>query len=66
MPLVSHVIGPRRECQDLTGDWARISEIRDGGALLVRPDHHVAWRAPEPGGDAEAELRRVLLHVLAR
>lgn len=66
VPLATHVIGPRRGWQDLTGDWARLSEIRDGGALLVRPDHHVAWRAPAPVADAEAELRRALTAILAR
>jgi 2,4-dichlorophenol 6-monooxygenase len=61
-----HIIGPRRPWQDFTGDWARISEISDSGALLVRPDHHVAWRSVNGVADPAAELRRVLKTVLSR
>ena len=32
------VIGPGQEYEDPYGDWARLSEISDAGALLVRPD----------------------------
>ena len=61
-----HVIGPRREIEDLTGDWARAREIGDTGAILVRPDHHVAWRAEEMAADPRGELRRVMDAILAR
>lgn len=61
-----HMIGPRRPWQDFTGDWARINEISDSGALLVRPDHHVAWRSFGLVADPAAELRRVLASVLDR
>lgn len=44
--LATRVIGPRQDYQDHAGDWARAREIADSGCLLVRPDHHVAWRAP--------------------
>jgi 2,4-dichlorophenol 6-monooxygenase len=27
--------------------WRQICEVGDTGALLVRPDQHIAWRAPE-------------------
>jgi len=59
-----HLIGPRRAIQDHSGDWARASEIRDSGCVLVRPDHHVAWRAEEMVGDPAADLRRVLTTIL--
>ncbi|TDL79315.1 2,4-dichlorophenol 6-monooxygenase [Palleronia sediminis] len=62
----THLIGPRRAYVDHTGDWARVSEIADDGCLLVRPDHHVAWRAPAMTGDAEGDLRRALSAILAR
>lgn len=64
--LHAHVIGPRRAFIDHTGDWARIREISDGGCLLVRPDHHVAWRSMEANDDAHGELSRVLNAILAR
>ncbi|MBN9434945.1 MAG: FAD-dependent monooxygenase [Bosea sp.] len=66
LPIRSHVIGPRRPLEDHVGDFARASEISDSGCLLVRPDHHVAWRAKTIAADPAAELRRVLTHILAR
>jgi 2,4-dichlorophenol 6-monooxygenase len=64
--IVTHVIGPRRPYVDHSGDWARISEIADSGCLLVRPDHHVAWRAETLAADPKADLDRVLRKVLSR
>jgi 2,4-dichlorophenol 6-monooxygenase len=64
--IVTHVIGPRRPYVDHSGDWARASEITDSGCLLVRPDHHVAWRAETLTADAKADLGRVLRKILAR
>ncbi|UVC09408.1 FAD-dependent monooxygenase [Rhizobium sp. TH2] len=66
MTITVHKIGPRQQWQDLVGDWANIREIRDSGALLVRPDHHVAWRAEGMVADPETELRRVLNAILKK
>jgi 2,4-dichlorophenol 6-monooxygenase len=58
------LIGPGRDWQDLGGDWARASEVADAGAILVRPDHHVAWRraamVADPAAELEAALRAIL------
>jgi len=62
--VATHVIGPRQQWQDLVGDWANAREVRDAGAVLVRPDHHVAWRADSMVSNPEAELRRVLKSIL--
>ncbi|MEZ5660819.1 MAG: FAD-dependent monooxygenase [Burkholderiaceae bacterium] len=64
LDIAVHVIGPRREYDDLVGDWARAREITDTGALLVRPDHHVCWRAHKMVADPGAELERVLGAIL--
>ncbi|MFK0161010.1 FAD-dependent oxidoreductase [Rhizobium sp. NPDC090279] len=64
LPIAAHRIGPRQEWQDLTGDWARARDISDSGVLLVRPDHHVAWRSEAAVDDPERELRRVLTAIL--
>ena len=61
-----HVIGPRHAVVDHSGDWARAREIADSGCVLVRPDHHVAWRAEALGADPAADLRRILIQILAR
>ena len=64
--ITTHVIGPRQPHEDHSGDWARASEIRDSGCLLVRPDHHVAWRAEVLAASPKAELGRVMRQILAR
>jgi 2,4-dichlorophenol 6-monooxygenase len=66
LDIAAHVIGPRQHWQDFTGDWARAREVRDSGIVLVRPDHHVAWRSNTVAGDPAGELRRVLKTVLSR
>ncbi|MBE3009263.1 hypothetical protein IL992_08650 [Microbispora sp. NEAU-D428] len=52
------------------GRWPGLAGIAADGALLVRPDQIVAWRAPAlpagPAGDPAADLARALAHVLAR
>ena len=64
--IAAHLIGPRQPWQDFTGDWANMREIRDSGVLLVRPDHHIAWRSEAIVDDPSAELRRVLTTVLGK
>jgi 2,4-dichlorophenol 6-monooxygenase len=64
MDIKVRVIGPRRDFEDHTGDWARASEIADGGCLLVRPDHHVAWRAFNASATAEKDLSNALRKIL--
>ncbi|MGP1354987.1 FAD-dependent oxidoreductase [Roseicyclus sp.] len=62
--IAVHVIGPRRPVQDHLGDWARIRETGDTGAVMTRPDQHVCYRIAEMAEDPEAELRRVLESIL--
>ncbi|MEO0766115.1 MAG: FAD-dependent monooxygenase [Pseudomonadota bacterium] len=64
--LNAHVIGPRQPLVDHTGDWARAREVSDAGCVLIRPDHHVAWRSEGASDDPEAELARVLAAILHR
>jgi 2,4-dichlorophenol 6-monooxygenase len=64
--IATRVIGPRQEWLDLTGDWARASEIRDSGIVLVRPDQHVGWRRETVADDPYAELARVMKAILDR
>jgi 2,4-dichlorophenol 6-monooxygenase len=66
MDINVHVIGPRQEYVDHVGDWARTSEVSDTGCILVRPDHHVAWRGDELSEDPIADLTRVMTAILAR
>jgi 2,4-dichlorophenol 6-monooxygenase len=63
--LAIRAVGYRQPYDDVSGDWGRISDIGDGGCLLVRPDRHIAWRSAELASDPAAELSRVLRQVLA-
>ncbi|MFF4350315.1 FAD-dependent oxidoreductase [Streptomyces sp. NPDC001530] len=57
------------DSRDAYGEWSRVCDIAEDGALLVRPDGHVAWRrtaAPETAASAQDELLAALRHVLQR
>ncbi|WP_380169562.1 FAD-dependent oxidoreductase [Jannaschia sp. R86511] len=60
------VVGPGREYTDLYDDWARLRETDEDGCVLVRPDHHVAWRSLHLVADPYPVLRDVLAQVLDR
>lgn len=66
VPLRAVVIGPGREVTDLYYDWAKLREIEESGALLVRPDKHIAWRAMTLPDDPESALRSALAEILGR
>ncbi len=53
----------RAEVLDDQG-WAETYGVGSSGAVLVRPDGHVAWRTAGPATDPVGELRRVLASVL--
>nr|WP_202509741.1 FAD-dependent monooxygenase [Streptomyces sp. SID5643] len=65
--ITTVVIGPGQPYEDPYGDWARLREIPDAGALLVRPDGFVAFRHHGAGPDAGKlltdALRRILGHA---
>ena len=64
LPIDCRVIGPRRDYLDHRGDWARAREVSDAGCVLVRPDHHVAWRHDALSEEPLADLRRVMTSIL--
>jgi 2,4-dichlorophenol 6-monooxygenase len=51
---------------DPSGTWSQLRQINDDGAILVRPDNHVAWRSASAGADAVDELARTFGAVLSR
>jgi 2,4-dichlorophenol 6-monooxygenase len=66
LPITVHVVGPRQRYEDPYGDFARLCLPDETGAILVRPDHVVAWHVDAmPGQPAEA-LQAVLSSVLGR
>jgi 2,4-dichlorophenol 6-monooxygenase len=66
VPLSTVVIGPGREVTDLYYDWAKVREVEEAGALLVRPDKHIAWRSGSLPADPVRTLHDALASVLGR
>ncbi|AKE01087.1 2,4-dichlorophenol 6-monooxygenase (plasmid) [Rhodococcus erythropolis] len=58
-------VGYRCDYDDVLGDWGRVREIGDGGALLVRPDRHIAWRSHAVTDDPHDDLANALRTVLS-
>lgn len=65
LPVVS-IGGPNCDAQDVFGRWADLSGISDSGALLVRPDRHVAWRQPDDAAASGNALEQALRQILDR
>jgi 2-polyprenyl-6-methoxyphenol hydroxylase-like FAD-dependent oxidoreductase len=66
-PISCLSIGPQEMADliDEQGAWPRLSEIEATGAILVRPDGHVAWRCQRMPNDPLVVLRNVLNILLA-
>ncbi len=67
----ARALGAQVECvrigadvPDPDGWWSRVAGMGPGGALLVRPDQHVAFRARDTVADPSAALRSAVHHVL--
>jgi 2,4-dichlorophenol 6-monooxygenase len=64
--LVQATIGTGQAYEDVDGRWAALREISDQGAILARPDNHVAWRSISGVADAERTLEAALRELLGR
>ncbi|WP_225101879.1 FAD-dependent monooxygenase [Streptomyces sp. CoH27] len=62
VPITVARIGPGAEYAD--GGWADVREIADDGAVLVRPDNHVAWRSMGAAENPAGVLAQVMSEVL--
>jgi 2,4-dichlorophenol 6-monooxygenase len=49
---------------DLDGSWSRTRGVGQDGAILIRPDGHVAWRAYAIGTDPAATLGELMERIL--
>ena len=66
IPITVHRIGPAGDARDPEGAWLRAAALESSGALLVRPDDFVGWRAATLPQSPENDLRRVLCQILGR
>lgn len=67
LPVDGHRVDDGDDTAGETGTpWAAQVGIEDTGALLVRPDGFVAWRAESLDGAAELRLEQALATLLAR
>lgn len=64
IPIQVIVIGPGQEHTDLYFDWERIRGVEEDGAVLVRPDKHVGWRARNLPEDPKSSLATALTSMM--
>jgi 2-polyprenyl-6-methoxyphenol hydroxylase-like FAD-dependent oxidoreductase len=65
LAIATHVVGGK-DIQDPEAAFAQAYGLSDDGAVLVRPDGFVAWRAGTPVDDPESALNHVLNTVLMK
>ena len=64
LPIAAFSLG--RDLADPDGSLARRCGVGSTGAVLVRPDGHVAWPRAAGRPDSRGELRRAVDAALAR
>lgn len=64
LDIAVHAIGPGKPYDDPYGDWMRLRETDEDGALLVRPDFIVGWRAKEGSLAADGNLANAVGKIL--
>jgi hypothetical protein len=64
--LTAHTIGSGGDLTDPEGTWLAAYGIEADGAVLVRPDGYVGWRARSIAGKPEQILRNALDGILGR
>ena len=52
-----------RTAHDPCGGWAQKRQVEPCGALLVRPDGHVAWRCEQVGATTSVDELRCALRA---
>jgi 2-polyprenyl-6-methoxyphenol hydroxylase-like FAD-dependent oxidoreductase len=64
--VVGYSIGFRCDYMDCYREWSRVRGVDEDGAVLVRPDHFVAWRCPHRPANALESLKKALVKILDR
>jgi 2-polyprenyl-6-methoxyphenol hydroxylase-like FAD-dependent oxidoreductase len=66
VPISVRRIGRSGDGLDPDEAWAQATGLAPSGALLVRPDDFVGWRADELPSEPEKQLRQALSAIVAR
>lgn len=66
LPIRVRTIGRGCDYEDSYGDFRALADVDEDGAILVRPDHMVAWRAADSRRDPVAALHSVIAAILGR
>jgi hypothetical protein len=65
VPMTAYTVGADADVGDPEGQWAAAYSVDSDGAVLVRPDGHVAWRqrsgVADPAQAIAGALRAMLL-----
>jgi 2,4-dichlorophenol 6-monooxygenase len=64
IPITTATIGAGAEYTDGDGTWQTVRQIADDGAILVRPDNHVAWRSINASDNPADVLANALSRIL--
>jgi hypothetical protein len=65
-PVRGYRVAPDGDLVDKGDTFARAYGLGPDGAVLVRPDAVVAWRAPAGAGDPDAAVEEALRRLLFR
>jgi putative polyketide hydroxylase len=65
-PLLAYTVGQDADLGDPDGSWHKAYGVDPGGAVLVRPDGHVAWRSRSRASNPSEVLRTALDCVFGR
>ncbi|GHP01008.1 FAD-binding monooxygenase [Reticulibacter mediterranei] len=66
LPIDAYRVGPGGDLHELEGNWPDVYGVSAEGAVLIRPDGFVAWRAYNLSENAQQSLETLLLHLLGR
>ncbi|MDN5863146.1 MAG: 2,4-dichlorophenol 6-monooxygenase, partial [Salinisphaera sp.] len=66
VPLAVASIGASGDYRDPQGSWAKLRQVDEDGAILVRPDNHVAWRAAAAQTDPTLALTSAFKQALGQ
>ena len=65
-PLFAYTVGQDGDLGDPDGGWHKVYGVDTDGAVLVRPDGHVAWRSRSRASNPSQALRTALDGVFGR